>query len=370
MYRHLVGRGVEIAYEQAGKVERFDVEVPKWAPFLLAATVAFYCFLHLAVTYAFGILVPILTMVEAPSTTTVVRSTETYHDDENPDAPLLSKEEKESQKTHIDEEIMVVSHKPITSKLKTTMRHLRAQTGSKRSHWRGFGGFVIYNIAKVWGIGIVRALIPLRICGRMAEIPVAGVLCLLSAAWIQQMVAMPEKTYFQRVSELSRASAFKQLFLSVIAVEVVEMAAFMLPQQLTILFATASDATKDNNSSIAVMGIGAFVIAFTLIASIVFVVIPLNIGLVRLQASLLSQESETVIPIDRTLAEAEKKNIKTAWKSFTRQGCRLLAKNYLKYMLIQMFVGVTFGLTIVTQLYLIFGKKALEAARKHYEQQM
>lgn len=361
---HLVSRGVELAYQQAGKHEKLEIEIPTWAPFLVAMTVASHLFIYLAVSYAFGILVPILTMVESPSATAVVRSVQPYTDDESPDAPLLSKEEKESQKSRFDEEVLIVAHKPITSKLRTVMRHLREQTGSRRAHWRGFGGFIVYNIATFWAVGFARAIIPFRLCSHLVHIPVAGALCLLSTAWVQQMIAMPGKNYFQRVSELAKSGAFCKLVLSVMAVEIVETAAFMLPHQLAILFSI----TENEKVNVTMVSIGAVLAVFTLLFSIFFVVIPLNIGLIRLQASLLHEDTATVVPMDRTLGEAEVKNIKTAWKSFSREGCRLLAKNYLKYIMIQVFLSMIFVMTLAAQAYLIFGDDATKIVREQAKQ--
>lgn len=359
---HLVSRGVQLAVQQAGREDFEDIKLklPATTITVIALATMFHVIFYFANNYTYGILVPILTSVESPVATAIVRTTETYTDEDTPDAPLLTKEEKESQAPVIDEEVLIVGHKPITSTWIGLTRHLKEKTGSNYGGMRAVGGFVIYQIV----LTLATAVFPLYFIN-------AGLLCVLSTAWIQQMVAMPGMSYFQRVKQLSQAGGFKKLVVPVMFVEAIETAVSILPgQSLKLLSEFARGLDMDDHCKQRIVLAGGLLFGLFAIINFVCVVIPLKVGLVRFQASLLDAETETIVPIDRTLGGVEDpptlkgiQGVKAGWKSFSRDGLRRLAKNYAKYIMLQSFMMLMFIITVGSTLYAAIGDEGIKKIR-------
>lgn len=365
---HLVSRGVTMVHEHMGNPELQKITIPTWGAVLLGVTLLIYMALHFSISYTYGLMVPILAMTEEPSTTMIVRTAE-YQDDESADAPLLTKEEKEYKQPRVDEEVLIIAHKPLTSKFRTIIRHLKEKTGTRTSRYRGLGGYIIYNIAFSWALHFSRALGG-RAFGQLLHIPLVGALCLLSTAWVQQVVSMPGKSYFQRIGELSRADVFKTLFFQAMFVELIETAFANLPRQVIALLQRYQMVPESERPDVAIVAVGVALAVATMLFSFFCVVIPLNISFVRIQASYIPEETETVVPVDRTLGGAERKDLRAGWKSFTREGCFRLAKTWIKLGLMQVALMFMFIFVAVSEMRLIVGEQLAPMMREHADRMM
>ena len=94
------------------------------------------------------------------------------------------------------------------------------------------------------------------------------------------------------------------------------------------------------------------------------VLIPATVALKRVQASMLPEEDESIVPFDRTFGGAVVPKILggsgrvamlEAWKSFDWNARVRLVKLYAKIALIQTTVTVLFGMVIAAELYYIMG---------------
>ena len=118
-----------------------------------------------------------------------------------------------------------------------------------------------------------------------------------------------------------------------------------------------------------------FFIVLIAIGIFVFVVIPADVTLRRVQASMLPEEDESIVPFDRTFAGKVKPEILggsgavsmlDAWKSFDRSARIRLMKLYLKIFFVSVFTTIMFGMLIVGELKLAMGDNFNEAVGKSH----
>ena len=118
-------------------------------------------------------------------------------------------------------------------------------------------------------------------------------------------------------------------------------------------------------------------IAFILIA--VLVVIPAHVTLKRVQASMLPEEDEAIVPFDRTfggkvvpeiLGGSGAVSMFDAWKTFDRSARVRLLKLYAKIFLVQLFTTILFIMVVFGELRVIMGDDLRKAVRVGQEQLM
>ena len=117
---------------------------------------------------------------------------------------------------------------------------------------------------------------------------------------------------------------------------------------------------------IGLIGIGIFVL----------VVIPADVTLKRVQASMLPEEDDSIVPFDRTFAGKVKPQILggsgavsmlEAWKTFDRSARIRLMKLYLKVFLVSAFTTIMFVMALTGELRLFMGDKFSGAVDRAHE---
>lgn len=107
-----------------------------------------------------------------------------------------------------------------------------------------------------------------------------------------------------------------------------------------------------------------FLIGLIGIGIFVLVVIPADVTLKRVQASMLPEENESIVPFDRTFAGKVKPEILggsgavsmlDAWKSFDRSARIRLMKLYLKVFLVSIFTTIMFAMVFIGEVRFIVG---------------
>ncbi len=117
---------------------------------------------------------------------------------------------------------------------------------------------------------------------------------------------------------------------------------------------------------IGLIGVGIFV----------FVVIPADVTLKRVQASMLPENDESIVPFDRTFAGKVKPEVLggsgavsmlEAWKSFDGSARIRLMKLYLKIFLVSAFTTIMFIMVVIGELKMIMGDEFTPSMEKAYE---
>lgn len=261
-------------------------------------------------------------------------------------------------------ELEAVKPKPITASFRTTLQLLQSK-GGFRSRFRGISVFVVTQMASNF---LAQTLVSLPFFPRFVAHPVAAVaLAQMSLAWTLIVISEPSpKSWFRRVPA---KSTWKKVAIPTAILALTEQLAILLPFYLAVsLGLTEHDPREFAKvgsrktgimfaSSIAVFGLG-LLIAF-------FLVVPANVTLTRVQASLLSDSEESIVPFDRSFNGKVVPEIVggtgvigmlDAWKTFDWSARIRLVKAYVKVFFMQIALSVLLTLAIFAQLFIIVGR--------------
>lgn len=261
-------------------------------------------------------------------------------------------------------ELEAVKPKPITASFRTTLQLLQTK-GGFRSRFRGISVFVVTQFAIN---AITQTLASLPFFPRFAAHPVATVACAqMGLAWTLIVISEPSpKSWFRRIPA---KSTWKKVAIPTAVLALTEQLSIILPFYLAVgLGLTEHDPREFANlgsrktgmmfaSSIAVLGLG-LLIAF-------FLVVPANVTLTRVQASLLSDAEESIVPFDRSFNGKVVPEIVggtgvvgmlDAWRTFDWSARVRLVKAYVKVFFMQIALSVLLTLAIFAQLFIIVGR--------------
>lgn len=309
------------------------------------------------IKYTYGLVVATLACVEDPQPSVYLAVHESEapdHDDKtksSPTEPLLSAD--------------IVTDgppEPITSSLKSAVRHLRARAGP----WSRFRGFHIFLVWLVTRAGLARCV--LNLFGRpegllvsafadiAAEVAMAG----LATAWIHTVIAEPLSTpfwlrtpAFRAWRQVAPAAALKAAAnqLGFVLPALLAVATRLIREDGTVVFpAMDSDSSEEPSLSDVVGALGVMGLSLALT---VLVEIPATVAMVRVAASLLPDHVESIVPFDRSFGgraipeEGRKLGVIAAWTTFSWSARMRLAKVLLKTFAMIMMLGVTFA-SIIT----------------------
>ncbi|KAL8695991.1 MAG: hypothetical protein Q9224_003027 [Gallowayella concinna] len=284
------------------------------------------------------------------------------------DAPLLSVDEKNPIPT--EPELFYVKTKPITSKIRTTIRHIVAEAGP----WARFRGlqvalayhFVHHILLQALTMVFGRSIIMQSFAGVVTAI----ILCRLQMLWTHVVISTPsEKKWYRRFPTIE--SGRKIIFPTAIWA-IAEQATIYIPVTLFLIFDLEGYFSNPNSfndlsamqqksvmlASLAVMMSG--------VATAVLVVFPASVTLKRVQASLLPEENDSIVPFDRTFGGKVQSEVVggngvvsmlDAWKTFDWAARFRLVKLYAKVFAIQASTSVFFVLLAVFETRILRGQK-------------
>jgi hypothetical protein len=243
--------------------------------------------------------------------------------------------------------------KPITSGIRKTLKHLRAKAGIL-SAFRGLGYCIIYYFCEGFFIGLFIGLFrslprPVWVFADiLVPVPVALLVWALNNAWVHKVISKPaQKNWIARVNEQKRtrpvmgAISLWALCRSISAFVTQLLANIFVLSKFTVVDDKVQfdpDASP-RNTALEAFGIYALDLLLLLL-----LVVPASIILVRVQASLLPDTDEVIVPFDKTfggkvdLDSEDGDNqlaILDAWRSFGWAGILRLLKTYVKYFFLQ-----------------------------------
>lgn len=249
--------------------------------------------------------------------------------------------------------------KPITSKLRTTIKHLRARAG----FWSRFRGFSMYM---AWGIaqGFVVALIPVPMSSFLGQFFVQSVVSVLFStwqmAWVHIVISEPSpKRFYQRIpsyhtwTKIAPAAALEN---------VLTAAAFFLPMALAHVVGWVDTNPKQEDALVAIYRFLAVMVFPFLLAFLISV--PARVIFTRVAASMLPEEDETIVPFDRSfggkvqpsiVGGSGKIGLLDAWKTFDWDGRVRFVKVALKTAAIEVAIVSVAVLLLIGQLGMIRG---------------
>ncbi|KAL8811203.1 MAG: hypothetical protein Q9223_001892 [Gallowayella weberi] len=371
---HLVKRGIDATHEKyrSGSFSQINGEdKPFGHPHAVAAaliiTAVLWFFALSAVQYVYGGVVATLTTIETPTATAF--KVDPAESDEA-DAPLLSANEKKSTPT--EPELFFVKTKPITSKIRTTIKHIVAEAGPW-ARFRGLQVAVVYNFVH----HILLRTLTLLFGGGMisqsfAAVVTAVVLCRLQMLWTHVVVSTPsEKKWYRRFPTVD---AGKKIILPTAVWAIAEQATIYIPATLFVIFDLEGYFSNPSAfNDLSAMQQKSVMLAFLAvlmsgIATAVLVVFPARVTLERVQASLLPEDHDYIVPFDRTFGGKVQPEViggtgvvsmLDAWKTFDWAARFRLVKLYAKVFAIQVSTTILFLLFAVFEVRMINGDYVL-----------
>jgi hypothetical protein len=257
----------------------------------------------------------------------------------------------------------------VTSGIGKTLRYLRAEAGAF-SMFRGLGYYIIYSFTEGFLNGLFFQLLrPLLWVFADIFTPVFTALLLwaFNTAWLHKVISKPsQKNWFARVSEQSRPGS---LMLAIGLWGFCRSISAFITQTLALIFVLskftlvedkihfADDASPEFT---ALQALGIYGLNLLLL---LLLVVPASIIVVRMQAFLLPETDEVIVPFDKTfggkvvsesMGGNNKLSMLDAWRSFTWPALFRLLKTYVKYFMLQLILClITVGLLSI--LGLVFG---------------
>ncbi|CAL5874261.1 uncharacterized protein PFLUO_LOCUS8549 [Penicillium psychrofluorescens] len=339
-------RGAELAAVHLKREPSDDQPRPSpWMFGLFGLTVVAISLTVWAVQYTLGNVVATLAAVEDTNPDIYVRID---NNEDDPNKPINPNEPEMAGSTPLQ---------PITNKLRTTVRHLRARAGFW-SPFRGLSLFLVYSLAR----GFISGLLPTR-GSFLGQFLVQSCLSMLLATWQMAWVHIviserSPKPFYQRIPsyrtwpKIAPAVALQDIltaagfFLPLAALEAVGLIDFETPQnEVTMKFVC---------STMAVYFIPAL---FAFLISI-----PARGIFIRVAASMLPEEDESIVPFDRSFGGKVNPaitggsgclSVTDAWATFDWPARVRFAKVIGKTILIEMALAVAAVAILVGELMLM-----------------
>lgn len=271
-----------------------------------------------------------------------------------------------------DVEVTVVEHKPITSSIKGTVLHLHRIAGFG-ARWRGLRLAVLYHFLHAILANFLAAFLGFGIVGEaLVYIFVSLGLARLHMAWTHSMIAYPSaKPWFAR---LPARKDCKALLLPALVYAAAQQATIILP--IGVAFALGvthpqgehiKDAVHhDDCSKMAMLAVRILAVPVTYIIVGLAVLLPASVTLTRIEATLLPEGEETIVPFDKaammgdvnlTVRGGCRALFVQAWRSFDRASRWRLVKLYAKMVFAQIMVSVVALHLMLAEVYLIGGER-------------
>ncbi|KAL4926416.1 uncharacterized protein BDV17DRAFT_283353 [Aspergillus undulatus] len=343
---HLVRRGVEAFSTAAenGDVPKFQLQVGSPVLFtLLLITCIGFTYAALSVEYTYGLLVPTLAAVEDSKPDLYVR----VDDDPNklPGDPVDLAVEAEAP-----------ASKPITSKLRTTIRHLRAR-GGRLARFRGLSMFLTCMVAESF-VSAVVPIPPNSVIGRFVlQMVVSILLANFQVAWVHIVISEPSaKRFYRRIpsfrslKKIVPAAAFEHLltngayFVTLLFIQLVHGVKEL--DDIRNGNGGSPETYRNALNIITIAGLVSWLASF-----------PARVIFIRVAASMLPDEDEAIVPFDRSFGGKVEPSvvgsgvlsIADAWKTFDRDGWKRYLKSLAKSAAIQLGIAVLFSTLVVLE---------------------
>ncbi|KAF2099529.1 hypothetical protein NA57DRAFT_75029 [Rhizodiscina lignyota] len=339
-------------------------QLPIWGIVMIGITVLVFYILIVSVSYTLGRVVMTLAMIETPTVDYIPISSLDSFDPTSKDATNLI----------IDgEPHTVMANKPITSKIRSTIRHLHKHAGFW-SRWRGLGYFFLYSFAfGAVHFPIMSALRWLPAGETFAAILTSVLLAQLHCAWTHKMISMPSQKSF--LSRIPPRAAWRQLWIPNAVAAGCMQASFQVIRMLAL---TLSYTIYDHEKQQIVDSWWIIVMKILAVLSLAFflgffIVLPNYAALTRIEATLLNDEEDTIVPFDRTfggkvtpvvVGGSGFHYVKEVCQTFDREARIRIIKLFFKMALIFFALTILYIHVVSFEMFFIIGPVAKEAAKK------
>lgn len=364
---HLVRRALDITNEQYANTSNDDDQVKRiaiWGMLILWATGIIYTAMMAAISYTYGDVIATLAMIETPTATAYTPAPPPkYTDAIDQKTPLAIEEPQEPD--------LLLAHAPITAKLRTAVHHLR-RVGGRLARFRGFHIALLYNILHAALIHLFTPRGSMSAMRPLIAVLATIALCRLQMTWTHHVISAPRAEPVRWYKRFPSIQAGKNILLPTAVWAVAQQAAMYVPAGLFVAIAEnyhhpevygSNPATVQKIAMVQMLFVG-----LIWIGTIILVVIPAQVTMTRVMASMLPEEDEPIVPFDRSfagkvtseqIASGGAVNMLDAWKTFDKQARLRLVKLYVKVFMVQVATTVLFAGVLLLELRAIVGANEL-----------
>lgn len=250
-----------------------------------------------------------------------------------------------------------VTQDAITSRIRKTLRHLQA-VGGRWAWWRGGGIAIAYHLAFVIVSGILSGLLNVITFSKIPYLDqvIGSMIASLAlihwqTAWTHIVISEPSpKRWIHRVP--AWRLTLNNVWLATAVHELASRLAFVIP--LSMAYGMGLTTAADQGAG-ALIGKAVAALLMWLVLTVA-IVIPAGVVLTRVQASMLPEEDETIVPFDRSFGGKVEPAIiggsgaisfVDGWKTFESQGrarvFRLLGKILIVEIGLHLVLGAILG---------------------------
>jgi hypothetical protein len=262
--------------------------------------------------------------------------------------------------------ITLVNQKPITASIRGTIKHVVAHAG-RFARFRGYRIYAVHSLLVALCTTFLSAALP-QVPGQtifVAALSGAAV-ANVHAAWTHKVVSMPsDKSFCQRLpakgswkvlaapAALAAAMPYISLYLSCGVAML--MGLHKLDQE---------DLTQYTGMQIACVALRMLLVVVFGITCTLFLCLPAMVTLVRIEASILPEDEDTIVPFDRTFGGkvvsqmhggSGKVGFLDAWRSFNWEARRRLIKLFVKTFFILAGLMLVVVHVLVAEVFVVMG---------------
>ncbi|KAI2621391.1 hypothetical protein GGS26DRAFT_569005 [Hypomontagnella submonticulosa] len=344
-------RDIAHAVYKRGEASMGNYELPGWTWAIVLLDIIVFLPLFVMVNYSLQHVFPTLAIVEDPSPPAYepVSLNEDTQSLAEENGPLVDEAARGGSQARL-----------ITSSLRSTYRTLTAISGW-RSMFRGLACYIALSFSTLFVYSIlVSAWVPALIAAPLSAITLVQ----LYTGWTHIVISAPSsKTFWQRLPPFKKA--FQATALPVVMYFFAAELASFVPK----LLAGAMSMNLPNPKTPGVVpetdknDIWKAVLVLLLSLSLhIFLVIPTQVILTRVQASLLPEDDDTIVPFDRSFQGKVEPaivggkgfvTVKDAWQSFSRASWVRLVKLYVKIFAAGLVLGLVWVAVVVPEMILV-----------------
>lgn len=306
-------------------------------------------------------------MIESPTSTAFIETAPPAYADE-PDSPLEKKDSMLPSEATADQdiEITVINHKPITANIRASVRHLHT-VGGFFGRWRGAGVGMVYHMLHALLTNFLTGFIGLGLGGHALMHIVTSIgLARVHMAWTHSMIAAPSsKSWFRRIVPRKQCKA---LLLPSLAFAVAQQVTVIMPIAVAFAFGLPQEMhnqefdfmSRDiSPKEAAYYAFALLSVPLTAIFVALAILLPASVTLTRIEAALLPEDQETIVPFDRSSVLGDfdlqtrgacRSVFVEAWKSFEPAARLRLIQLYVKMFSLQIAIAVFGGLAMLVMI--------------------
>jgi len=322
-----------------------------------------------SIKYTVGEVVASLSMIESQTSTAIIEDKPPAYADE-PDAPL-TKEDLLPAEAVADVEVTLIKNVPVTAKISTAVKHL-TRVGGFRARWRGAGMSFLYHLVHSFAVHLFSVLAGRSMTARaIVYVLVSVATARLHMLWTHTMIATPTaKPWFRRFVARKEAKA---VLLPSFVFALAQQATIFLPLAVASMVQLPENEEQfkqivsgQNNGALYGTLLGLLAVPATALFVALAILLPAAVTLTRVEALLLPEDQDTIVPFDRQAIVSRVDSNKrcqagalftAAWRSFDRTSRWRLIKLYVKMTFMQIavvFVGIH---VMLAELYIIGGER-------------